>query len=142
MNDALELYKDDEKAGAVSGYLNPMYADKGFPQSFFSYSLDSWGWGTWQRSWKDFESDARILIKKIKEAGLEEKYNYGLKYKTRTVDLREPQNISSGTVSSARHCFFTAGMFSNPAKHSRTILALTDPGFTARRRIIGGLLEM
>ena len=88
MNDALELYKDDEKAGAVSAYLNPMYANKGFPQSFFSRSLDSWGWGTWWRSWKDFESDARILLKKIKEAGLEEKYNYGLKHKTRTVGLK------------------------------------------------------
>lgn len=81
MNDGLELYKDDDKAGVVSGFLKPTYENKGFPQTFFSNDLGSWGWGTWQRVWKDFEFDALLILKKIREAGLEDKFNFGFKSK-------------------------------------------------------------
>ena len=87
MNDALELYKDDNKAGAVSAYIQPMYVNKGLPQSFFSHDVGLWGWGTWQRVWKDYEFDAGILLEKIRKAGLEEKFNYGLKLKPCTREL-------------------------------------------------------
>ena len=81
MNDALELYKDDDNVAVISGYLHPMYYGHTKPDGFFSYDLGTWGWGTWQRSWKDYEYDAAKILKQIQDAGLEDKYNYGLKSK-------------------------------------------------------------
>ncbi|MBR0256202.1 MAG: hypothetical protein IJQ58_00565, partial [Synergistaceae bacterium] len=57
------------------------------PQSFFSDRLAVWGWGTWQRSWKDYEYDAGKLLASLKSEGLAEKYDLGLKSKPRTSEL-------------------------------------------------------
>lgn len=87
MNDALELYKDDDRVGAVTGYLYPLYANERLPQSFFSDRLAVWGWGTWQRSWKDYEYDAGKLLARLKSERLTEKYDFGLKSRPRTSEL-------------------------------------------------------
>ena len=89
MNEGLELYKDDERVGAISGVLSPSYKDiaEKLPQSFFMYGVGIWGWGTWLRAWRSYDYDAWNLLKRIRAAGLEDKYNYGLKHKPRTRNL-------------------------------------------------------
>ena len=94
MNEALELYKDDEKVGTVSGWLSPMSMcsgeEKEMPQSFFvAAGVGIWGWGTWQRSWCSYEYDAWKLLQRIKEAGLEDEFNFGLKHKPRSKNLED-----------------------------------------------------
>lgn len=56
LNDALELYKDDEQVMHISAW---MYPNKGqFPTTFFYDSpYPAGGWATWGRAWKHFNPD-------------------------------------------------------------------------------------
>ena len=56
LNDALELYKDDEQVMHISAW---MYPNKGqFPTTFFYDSpYPAGGWATWNRAWKHFNPD-------------------------------------------------------------------------------------
>lgn len=55
MNDALELYQDDERVMHVTGYMFPV--GKKLPETFFYEVPHCWGWGTWARSWAYFSND-------------------------------------------------------------------------------------
>lgn len=56
LNDALELYKDDEQVMHISAW---MYPNKGqFPTTFFFDSpYPAGGWATWKRAWDHFSAD-------------------------------------------------------------------------------------
>lgn len=63
MNEALELYQDEEKVMHVSGYNFPIGEKKqgiGFCRIGFC-----WGWGTWKRAWKMYQSSELELINEI-----------------------------------------------------------------------------
>ena len=56
LNEALELYQDDEKVMHVSAW---MYPNKGqFPTTFFYDSpYPAGGWATWKRAWQHYNPD-------------------------------------------------------------------------------------
>lgn len=56
LNDALEMYQDDEKVMHISAW---MYPNKGqFPTTFFYDSpYPAGGWATWKRAWQHFNPD-------------------------------------------------------------------------------------
>lgn len=62
LNDALELYKDDEQVMHISAW---MYPNKGqFPTTFFYDSpYPAGGWATWKRAWDHFNPDAADHVK-------------------------------------------------------------------------------
>ena len=90
INDGLELYKDDDKVGAISAWLDPQYTVLGdkLPESFFMNVVHIWGWGTWWRVWKDYEFDAGKLLEQIKAAGREDEFNLGVKSKPNSRNLQ------------------------------------------------------
>lgn len=63
MNDALELYKKDEKVMHISGYMFPIKSIS--CQTFFIHPTTCWGWGTWKSSWEYFEKDVNNQIQEI-----------------------------------------------------------------------------
>ena len=73
MNEALDLYKDDEKVMQVSGFTFSM--GEKLPESFFVAHAPSWGWATWKRAWDHLSLDVDQHIKKIKENKLEYRFN-------------------------------------------------------------------
>ena len=73
MNDALEMYKDDEDVATISGYRYPIKTKE---ETFFLKKIEPWGWGTWKRSWKNFESDGETLLKEITEKGLMDEFTF------------------------------------------------------------------
>lgn len=74
MNEALVKYADEKKIMHVSAYMPPL---KG---SFSDVALialtHSWGWGTWKKSWLHFNSNADVLLNKIKKQDLIHRFNY------------------------------------------------------------------
>jgi hypothetical protein len=60
MNEALELYKDDEQVMHISGYMWPH--KHRLPDTFF-YELPypGGGWATWQRAWQHYMDDTKSL---------------------------------------------------------------------------------
>lgn len=60
MNDALELYKDENRVMHISGYMWP---HRGFlPETFFyEVPYPGGGWATWKRAWRFYTDDSVTL---------------------------------------------------------------------------------
>jgi acetyltransferase-like isoleucine patch superfamily enzyme len=57
MNEALDIYEDDEKVMHVSGYMFPARFES--KQTTFFLDVQTCpGWGTWKRAWDHYEHDA------------------------------------------------------------------------------------
>lgn len=60
MNDALEVYKDDEKVMHISGFTWPHKWH--LPETFFyTVPYPGGGWATWQRAWKYYNDNTEEL---------------------------------------------------------------------------------
>ena len=60
MNDALEMYKDDEQVMHISGYMWP-HKGKLAETFFYEVPYPGGGWATWQRAWKHYTDDTQSL---------------------------------------------------------------------------------
>ena len=58
MNDALEMYENDDNVASISGYTYPIKTNE---QSFFIKGANCWGWATWKRSWDLFNPNGKEL---------------------------------------------------------------------------------
>lgn len=82
MNDALEVYKDNNEVASIHGYLYPINNMIGVPDTFFIKGADCWGWATWARSWELFELNGQKLLDELqykklqKEADFNNSYGY------------------------------------------------------------------
>jgi hypothetical protein len=76
MNDALNLYANSKNVSSISGYMYPIKPKKFSNSYFFLNFIESWGWGTWNRAWNNFEKNSLILKKKIDEKKLANKFNF------------------------------------------------------------------
>lgn len=73
MNNALEMYYDNEKVMHVSGYIFPFGKD--LPETFFLRLATCSGWATWKRAWNKLEKDPDKVYRRLKEKGLLERFN-------------------------------------------------------------------
>jgi len=74
MNQMLSMYKDDTNVASIHAYVYPI---KNLPNDcFFLKGADCWGWGTWRRAWKFFESDGKILLNSILEKKRVSEFNF------------------------------------------------------------------
>ncbi len=64
MNEALNLYAEDEEVMHVSGYWFPLEL-KNLPETFFLRMPFSWGWATWARAWASFEKNPAGLVQQF-----------------------------------------------------------------------------
>jgi hypothetical protein len=78
MNDALDLYQDDEKVISVHGYTFPV--KKALPMTFFLRGADCWGWGTWKRGWDLFEPEGALLFAELRQRKLERSFDHDGSY--------------------------------------------------------------
>jgi GT2 family glycosyltransferase len=68
MNDALNMYRDEEQVASIHGYIYPI---QNLPENFFIRGADCWGWATWKRAWNIFEPDGKKLLDELKSRKLE-----------------------------------------------------------------------
>lgn len=67
MDQALDLYADDEQVASIHAYV---YATRTpLPDYFFLRGADCWGWATWRRGWALFEPDGRRLLASLEASG-------------------------------------------------------------------------
>lgn len=114
MNDALDVYKEDEKVMHINGYLPPInYTPK---EIFFYRHPSSWGWATWERSWKFFNGDTRQLLNKIKQKkngefgfNIDDSYNF-----SSTLKANIRRDINTWAVKWYASVFLNNGLCLNP----------------------------
>lgn len=78
MNDALEIYKDEERVGHIQACdftKNPL-----LPDTFLIKWTGSWGWGTWSRAWKHFNPDGKQLLDELTRRKLTRRFDFNGKY--------------------------------------------------------------
>ena len=80
MNDALEMYENEDKVISIHGYCYPVEVK--LPETFFLKGADCWGWATWQRGWTLFNPDGAELLNnfKTKEQIMEFNFNNSFPY--------------------------------------------------------------
>jgi len=72
MNDALNIYENDDRVISIHGYCFPI---EGLPETFFLKGAECWGWATWKRGWNLFEPDGAKLMKAIDTNGLIDRFD-------------------------------------------------------------------
>lgn len=75
MNDALDLYANDESVGSISAYLYPVRLPRELPDTIMLRFPMSWGWGTWARCWNLFERDGTKLRDLLKTRRMTGSFN-------------------------------------------------------------------
>lgn len=75
LNEALEIYENEEKVVSIHGYIYPI--KKELPETFFIKGADCWGWATWKRGWDLFEPDGSKLLKQLEENNLCDDFDLG-----------------------------------------------------------------
>jgi len=78
MNEALNLYENEERIISIHGYVYPVKAK--LPETFFLKGADCWGWATWKRGWDLFESDGTKLLLGLRSNSLERRFNFNGTY--------------------------------------------------------------
>lgn len=74
MNDALELYENDDRVISIHGYIYPVATS--LPETFFLRGADCWGWATWKRGWDLFEADGRKLLSEMTQRKLGKQFDF------------------------------------------------------------------
>jgi len=69
MNDALEMYENEDKVISIHGYIFPVRDQ--LPETFFLRGAECWGWATWKRGWDLFESNGQKLLEELKRKNLQ-----------------------------------------------------------------------
>jgi len=78
INDALNMYENDEQVISVQGYVYPSQIE--LPDYFFVKGADCQGWATWKRGWDLFEKDGSKLLKELKNKRLYKEFNFDNTY--------------------------------------------------------------
>lgn len=78
MNDALNLYSDDERVISVCAYAFPLNCS--MPENYFLCDPGCWGWATWKRGWDLFEQDGLKLLSALQNKKLEYRFNFSNSY--------------------------------------------------------------
>jgi hypothetical protein len=73
MNEALNLYEDNERVMHISGYMFPI--KNVLPDTFFYNTASCWGWATWKRSWLNFEPNPNKIYSYLESNNLFKKFN-------------------------------------------------------------------
>ncbi len=74
MNDALNLYENDDRVISIHGYNYPV--EEPLPEVFFIKGADCLGWATWKRGWELFESDGRKLLDRLTRQSLLDRFDF------------------------------------------------------------------
>ena len=89
MNDALNLYSDNESVGCIHAWNYDLDTKDYAESTFFLKGGDCWGWATWKRSWDVFESNGALLMQSF--TSKQSQYEFDRRGTHRYTDMLEAQ---------------------------------------------------
>ena len=78
MNAALHIYEREESVFSIHGYVFPVGTR--LPETFFLLGADCWGWATWARAWRNFETDGNKLLDNLSRRNLTGRFDFNGAY--------------------------------------------------------------
>ncbi len=76
MNDALELYENNDEVVSIHGYQYPLKDCSHLPDTFLIKGADCWGWATWANGWKIFEAEGKKLLEELQSKKLQREADF------------------------------------------------------------------
>lgn len=116
MNEALEIYKDEDKVYSISGYS---FTDEiaTIDDTYFLSITSSWSWATWANKWKTFERNDEDLSKFVKDKSNIKRFNFENSYYfTSMAKLQLDGKINSWAIYWYFSVFNKNGLTLYPAK--------------------------
>lgn len=80
LNEALELYENDEQVMQISGHMFDLSLNVDTDAIFLSF-VTTWGWATWSRAWKYFDASMSGYSYLRDNSSLRKKFNLDGNYK-------------------------------------------------------------
>ena len=116
LNNALDLYQDEDKVMHVSSFMFPVKQE--LPETFFYMPTTcSGGWATWKRAWDNFEEDPVKLLEKIREEGLEDYFNLDGHYEfLKHLELNADGKLSSWAIRWQASVILNGGLSLHPGR--------------------------
>ncbi len=79
VNEALDRYAHDESVFSVSGYMYPCHLPTGADATFLPL-FSPWGWATWDRAWRTFDTAGRGHARLVADRRLRRRFDLGGRY--------------------------------------------------------------
>jgi hypothetical protein len=79
MNNAISLYKDDDRVMQIAGYMFPASLELEDDALFLPF-ISSWGWATWSRAWQHFDPEAKAYEKLSRDSELKNRFDLNGNY--------------------------------------------------------------
>ncbi|MBK5721750.1 hypothetical protein JGH11_12795 [Dysgonomonas sp. Marseille-P4677] len=67
MNDALNLYQDEDKVMSICALVPKTSGADKLPETYFLRFMSCWGWATWARAWNQYISDLDYLCEAVRK---------------------------------------------------------------------------
>lgn len=116
MNNALDVYQNQNKVMHISGYMFPVSNAEKLPTTFFYRATTCWGWATWKRAWDNFEQSSIRLLEDIHSQKLENKFDIQGTYEYSSMLKSQSEgDIDSWAVRWYASVFLKNGLCLHPA---------------------------
>ena len=103
MNDALDIYENEEKVMHISSFLPLTDESYKLPETFFLHFMSCWGWATWKRAWDTLILDTQKLHDEVANHPNFELFDY----KNHTMFLQIEENLNGNMKTWAIKWFST-----------------------------------
>jgi hypothetical protein len=80
MNEALDMYTDNNEIISIHGYMYPIKSIYSVPGTSFIKGADCWGWATWKRGWDLFEKNGQKLLDELESKNLTTEFDFAGSY--------------------------------------------------------------
>ena len=127
MLDGLELYRDSNDVGSISGYTPPIKHD--LPETFFLRGADCWGWATWRDRWALYRHDAKAMAREIRDRGLVREFDLLRNYPyLNMLDGRAAGKNNSWAICWHASCFLAGKLILYPGGSLVSNIGLDNSG--------------
>ena len=114
MRTALDKYNDEPMVMQISGNMFPVLHPEALPETFFCRVTTSWGWATWDRAWRKFETDAKKLADMIMTQKLRKDFDSGYDY-FQMLAMQARGEIDSWAIRWYASVFLSRGLCLHPS---------------------------
>lgn len=127
MLDGLELYRDNNDVGSISGYTPPIKHE--LPETFFLRGADCWGWATWRDRWALYRHDAKAMAREIRDQKLTKEFDLLGNYPyLAMLDGRGADKNNSWAICWHASCFIAGKLILYPGKSLVVNIGLDHSG--------------
>ena len=116
MNDALDTYKDEPKVGHIQAC--DFTQDPALPDTFLIRWTGSWGWATWDRAWKHFNTNGKELLQELENRHLTYTFDFNGKYGYTRMLRRQIEGKNNSWAIRWNASLFLKGILSLNVGHS------------------------